>query len=58
MPVLILTSDEVLPNDALEQDRLDMVHHLFCLTLKGDLCVTKLENPQNVLDLGISYVLE
>ena len=42
----------MLPNDETEQDRLDMVHHLFNLTLKGELCATKLENPQNILDLG------
>jgi ribosomal protein L11 methylase PrmA len=30
-----------------------MVHHLFSLTLKGELCATgKLDNPQNILDLG------
>ncbi|KUJ20795.1 S-adenosyl-L-methionine-dependent methyltransferase [Mollisia scopiformis] len=42
----------VLPNDETEQERLDMVHHLFSLTLKGDLCAAKLHNPQNILDLG------
>lgn len=42
----------VLPNDETEQDRLDLTHHLFTLTLKGNLCMTKLENPQSILDVG------
>jgi SAM-dependent methyltransferase len=42
----------VLPNDEAEQERLDVTHHLFTLTLKGNLCITKLENPQNILDIG------
>jgi hypothetical protein len=51
-------TEQILPNDETEQDRLDIVHHLFSLTLKGELCVTKLENPQNILDLGKSVILE
>ncbi|MCJ1363564.1 hypothetical protein MMC16_002671 [Acarospora aff. strigata] len=42
----------LLPNDEKEQDRLDMTHHVFKLTLGGDLCVTKLDHPQRILDVG------
>lgn len=42
----------MLPNDEMEQERLDMTHHVFTLTLDGAVCVTKLDNPQAILDLG------
>lgn len=42
----------LLPNDEKEQDRLDMTHHIFSLTLNGDLCNTKLEDPRQILDVG------
>ncbi|KAJ9191445.1 hypothetical protein DTO166G4_7755 [Paecilomyces variotii] len=42
----------VLPNDEKEMERLDFVHHLFTLTLHGDLYKSPLKNPQSVLDLG------
>lgn len=42
----------LLPNDEREQDRLDMTHHIFLLTLKGALCVTSLHEPQAILDVG------
>ncbi|TQN65800.1 Secondary metabolism regulator LAE1 [Colletotrichum shisoi] len=42
----------LLPNDDKEQERLDMTHHVFLLTLKGELCATRLQNPQNILDIG------
>ncbi|KAH8721647.1 S-adenosyl-L-methionine-dependent methyltransferase [Ilyonectria robusta] len=42
----------LLPNDETEQDRLDMTHHVFSLTLNGDLCKTELDNPQSILDIG------
>lgn len=42
----------MLPNDDKEQDRLDLLHHIFRLTLNGALCRTALENPQNILDIG------
>ncbi|KAH7166430.1 S-adenosyl-L-methionine-dependent methyltransferase [Dactylonectria macrodidyma] len=42
----------LLPNDETEQNRLDITHHVFSLTLDGDLCRTKLENPQSILDIG------
>ncbi|KAL0932360.1 Phosphoethanolamine N-methyltransferase 1-like protein 2 [Colletotrichum truncatum] len=42
----------LLPNDETEQERLDMTHHVFLLTLKGELCATHLDNPQTILDIG------
>lgn len=42
----------MLPNDDLEQERLDITHHIFNLCLKGRLCATDLENPQSILDVG------
>ncbi len=42
----------LLPNDEVEQDRLDMTHHVFLLSLRGALCVSELENPQRILDIG------
>ncbi|KAL1959152.1 hypothetical protein VTO42DRAFT_2657 [Malbranchea cinnamomea] len=41
-----------LPNDEREQERLDLMHHVFRLTLNGDLCYSKLNNPQRILDVG------
>ncbi|KAK2741587.1 hypothetical protein FQN57_005570 [Myotisia sp. PD_48] len=41
-----------LPNDEREQERLDFLHHVFRLTLDGELCYTKLENPSRILDVG------
>ena len=43
---------QMLPNDDREQDRLDILHHVFRLTLGGALCRTKLDNPQKILDIG------
>lgn len=42
----------VLPNDEKEQDRLDLMHHVFRLSLCGSLCLTQLDNPLKVLDVG------
>ncbi|EXJ83292.1 hypothetical protein A1O1_06911 [Capronia coronata CBS 617.96] len=44
----------MLPNDDQEQDRLDVLHHVFRLTLGGDLCRTapELVNPGRILDIG------
>ncbi|OAA49472.1 hypothetical protein NOR_01395 [Metarhizium rileyi] len=42
----------LLPNDETEQERLDMTHQVFRLTLDGELCVTRLDNPQKILDIG------
>ncbi|PLN80668.1 S-adenosyl-L-methionine-dependent methyltransferase [Aspergillus taichungensis] len=40
------------PNDDAEQDRLDMVHHIFRLMLGGSLHMAPLDSPQRVLDIG------
>jgi trans-aconitate methyltransferase len=43
----------VLPNDELEQDRLDLRHHIFRLTLDGRLFRAPLSTvPERVLDIG------
>lgn len=42
----------MLPNDEQEQERLDVLHHVFRLTLDGALCRTKLDSPQKILDVG------
>jgi trans-aconitate methyltransferase len=43
----------VLPNDELEQDRLDLRHHIFRLTLDGELLRAPLSTvPERVLDIG------
>jgi hypothetical protein len=41
-----------LPNDEAEQDRLDMMHHIYSLMLGGKLHLAPLKNPQNILDVG------
>ncbi|MCJ1432955.1 hypothetical protein MMC27_002313 [Xylographa pallens] len=40
------------PNDELEQDRLDLQHHVITLLLNGELHLAPLENPKRILDLG------
>ncbi|KAI9742701.1 MAG: hypothetical protein M1818_003842 [Claussenomyces sp. TS43310] len=43
----------MLPNDETEQDRLDLQHHLWLLTLRGELCLAPLQQGiQDVLDIG------
>ncbi|TQN70523.1 Secondary metabolism regulator LAE1 [Colletotrichum shisoi] len=43
----------VLPNDELEQDRLDMTHHLWVLTWEDSLCnCPKKNGAKRVLDIG------
>jgi SAM-dependent methyltransferase len=42
----------LLPNDETEQDRLDITHHIFRLSLGGDLCATQLQHPHRILDIG------
>lgn len=42
-----------MPNDENENDRMDMMHHLFTLIINGELHVAPIgENPQRILDLG------
>lgn len=41
------------PNDEREQDRLDMIHHMFKLALGGKLFLAPIENgPLRILDIG------
>ncbi|KAF4974214.1 hypothetical protein FZEAL_8852 [Fusarium zealandicum] len=43
----------LMPNDEEEQDRMDMVHHVYSMALGGELFLAPIaENPQRVLDLG------
>ncbi|KAE8450362.1 hypothetical protein EG329_006436 [Mollisiaceae sp. DMI_Dod_QoI] len=41
-----------LPNDEMEQNRLDLQHHLFNLTFDGKLALAPISNPHMVLDMG------
>lgn len=41
-----------LPNDEQEQDRLDLLHHIFLQCLGGKLYSAPLEHPTKVLDVG------
>lgn len=50
-------ADYVLPNDEPECDRLDIQHHMFCLTYDGDICACPAVRNKNlplrcVLDIG------
>jgi SAM-dependent methyltransferase len=43
----------LLPNDEVEQDRLDLIHHLFKMTLGGELYIAPIPpEPQRILDIG------
>ncbi|KAF4992380.1 hypothetical protein FDECE_13736 [Fusarium decemcellulare] len=42
----------LMPNDEEEQDRMDLLHHIFRLTLKGELYRSPVKDPHRVLDLG------
>ncbi|KAF4631699.1 hypothetical protein G7Y89_g6432 [Cudoniella acicularis] len=41
-----------LPNDDVEQERLNLQHHLWTLTLDGRLHLAPIESPMRVLDIG------
>ncbi|CAD6442425.1 ce38a3c4-4cb8-4bcf-8559-aec471d2970a [Sclerotinia trifoliorum] len=41
-----------MPNDDDEQDRMDLLHHVFNLVLDGKLYLAPIEDPQRVLDVG------
>ncbi|KAK6529437.1 hypothetical protein TWF281_008612 [Arthrobotrys megalospora] len=46
-------SDYQFPVDEIEQDRLDLMHHIFKLLLHGDLYISPIgTNPQRILDIG------
>ncbi|KAF2997663.1 hypothetical protein E8E13_005667 [Curvularia kusanoi] len=40
------------PNDEVQNDQLDIAHHLFLLLLDNKLHLAPIQNPQNILDLG------
>ncbi|KAF4340093.1 methyltransferase like [Fusarium beomiforme] len=42
----------LVPNDDEEQNRMDLVHHIYSLLLGGKLYTAPIDNPQRVLDLG------
>lgn len=42
----------LLPNDADEQDRLDLQHKLWTLMLGGNLSLAPIDEPANALDIG------
>ncbi|KAL2004052.1 hypothetical protein VTN02DRAFT_557 [Thermoascus thermophilus] len=42
----------LLPNDDVEQNRLDLTHHIFRLVLGGQLYRAPITNPQRILDFG------
>ncbi|KAF8250897.1 S-adenosyl-L-methionine-dependent methyltransferase [Wilcoxina mikolae CBS 423.85] len=44
----------MLPNDEelIDQDRLDLVHHMYLIILEGRLTLAPIENPKRVLDVG------
>jgi len=47
------TGEYVMPNDDMEQDRLDLKHHVFKLILGGKLLLAPIDpNPQRILDIG------
>ncbi|KFZ19339.1 hypothetical protein V502_03713 [Pseudogymnoascus sp. VKM F-4520 (FW-2644)] len=47
------TGEYPLPNDAKEQDRLDLKHHVFKLALRGKMFRAPIgPNPQRILDVG------
>lgn len=41
-----------MPNDEAEQDRLDLLHHIWRLVMGGALYRSPVREPQNILDLG------
>ncbi|KAK0609451.1 S-adenosyl-L-methionine-dependent methyltransferase [Immersiella caudata] len=50
-------SDYILPNDERESDRLDLQHHMFCLTYDGEICLCPAVGDRDkqfncVLDIG------
>ncbi|KAL1850094.1 hypothetical protein Plec18170_007192 [Paecilomyces lecythidis] len=43
----------LVPNDEEEQDRMDLLHHIYRLLLKGELNLAPIgSDPQRVLDIG------
>ncbi|KAF8464230.1 UMTA methyltransferase family protein [Kalaharituber pfeilii] len=46
------TAEYFMPNDEMEQERLDLYHHIFLTILGGMLYTAPLDRPQRVLDVG------
>ncbi|ROW04808.1 hypothetical protein VMCG_04782 [Cytospora schulzeri] len=46
------TGEYYLPNDAAEQDRLDLQHKIFTLSMNGALYRAPIHSPKNVLDIA------
>lgn len=44
--------DIVIPNDDMEQERMDLLHHLVNLVMSGELHLAPLDNPKKCLDVG------
>ncbi|KAJ6026384.1 S-adenosyl-L-methionine-dependent methyltransferase [Penicillium canescens] len=42
----------LLPNDEMEQDRLDLTHHIYLMIMNGALHLAPVKTPARVLDLG------
>ncbi|KAA8910599.1 S-adenosyl-L-methionine-dependent methyltransferase [Sphaerosporella brunnea] len=42
----------LLPNDEIEKDRLDIVHHIYLIMLGGRLTLAPIDNPTRILDVG------
>ena len=40
------------PNDEAAQDQIDFAHHMYLMTLDGELHLAPIGNPQRILDLG------
>jgi methylase of polypeptide subunit release factors len=50
--VELLMLIHVQPNDEQEQERLDMLHHIYRLVQGGRLHTAPIDTPQRVLDIG------
>lgn len=49
----LLHSKYAIPNDQAEQDRLDIIHHIYLMLYKGELHMAPINpNPQMILDVG------
>ncbi|KAF8459795.1 S-adenosyl-L-methionine-dependent methyltransferase [Kalaharituber pfeilii] len=46
-----LKGEYILPNDEIEQERLDLMHHIWRI-VTGTLHLAPIENPERILDLG------
>ncbi|KAK6337837.1 hypothetical protein TWF696_001316 [Orbilia brochopaga] len=42
----------LIPNDEIQQEQLDLMHHVFMLRLGGKLYMAPIENPQKIMDVG------